>query len=220
MQAEKECKRCGTCCKKGGPILHIEDLPLCRKGVLPIHKLITIRKGEPSFNPFSEQVEPAKQEMIKVAGKGASWECVFYDAAPSSCTIHADRPLECRQLECWDTTQIAAVYGKNCLNRFALINENEPILRLIKDHERQCSYLAALPIIDRMAAGSVSSGDLEKLTKLMQDDLVLRDRAVSALSLSLAQELFYFGRPLFQTLQHPALRVTLDGGCIRLETNG
>jgi len=217
MQLQQRCQRCGTCCKNGGPILHHDDMELVRKGIFSLPHLVTIRKGEPAFNPFTGKVEPAAQEMIKIAGKGASWECIFYDADQSACIIHADRPLECRLLQCWDTTQIEAVSGKNCLGRFDLVEEQYPIREHIIRHEQLCSYARALPLLDHLSNPAPDKKNMEALTALMQQDLSLRDQAVSACALSLQQELFYFGRPLFQTLQHPRLRVMMAGSSIRLE---
>jgi len=217
MQLQQRCQRCGTCCKNGGPILHQDDMALVRKGIFALPQLVTIRKGEPSFNPFTGKVEPASREMIKIAGKGASWECIFYDAGRSACIIHADRPLECRLLQCWDTAQIEAVNGKNCLGRFDLVDNQDPIRDHIKRHEQQCSYARALPLLDNLSSAAPDEKSMKELTGLMQQDLLLREQVVSAFGLTLQQELFYFGRPLFQSLQHPRLRVKMSGIAIRLE---
>lgn len=217
MQFQQRCQRCGTCCKNGGPILHRGDLPLLRKGIFSLQNLVTIRKGEPAFNPFTGKVEPASYEMIKIAGKGASWECIFYDAAQSACIIHADRPLECSLLQCWDTRGIAEIYGRECLSRFDLVADQDPIRDHIKRHEQQCSYARTLPFLDQLSSPSPDKASMEELQGLMRQDLALRDQAVSVFGLSLQQELFYFGRPLFQSLQHPRLRVTMTGASIRLE---
>jgi Fe-S-cluster containining protein len=217
MQLQQRCQRCGTCCKNGGPILHREDLALVRKQIFSLHQLVTIRKGEPAFIPFTGKVEPAPHEMIKIAGKRASWECIFYDADRSACIIHADRPLECRLLQCWNTEKIEAVYGRDCLGRFDLVEDQDPIRDHIKRHEEKCSYAKALPLLEHLSSPAPGETSMEELTGLMQQDLLLRDQAVSAFRLSLQQELFYFGRPLFQSLQHPRLRVTMSGSSLQLE---
>ncbi|MCK9296227.1 MAG: YkgJ family cysteine cluster protein [Desulfobulbaceae bacterium] len=217
MQFQQRCQRCGTCCKNGGPILHQGDLPLLRQGIFSLQNLVTIRKGEPSFNPFTEMVEPASYEMIKIAGKGASWECIFYDAGRSACIIHADRPLECRLLQCWDTGEIEAIHGRECLCRFDLVADQDPIRDHIQRHEQQCTYALALPFLDQLSSPAPDKASMEELQGIMQQDLLLRDQAVCAFGLSLQQELFYFGRPLFQSLQHPRLRVAMSGSSLRLE---
>lgn len=190
---------------------------LCKKGIFSLQNLVTIRKGEPAFNPFTGKVEPAAQEMIKIAGKGASWECIFYDAAQSACIIHANRPLECRLLQCWDTGGIEAIYGRDCLSRFDLVTGQDPLTAHIRKHQQQCSYAKALPLMEHLSSPTPAKVSMEELTGLMQQDLQLREQAISAFRLSLQQELFYFGRPLFQSLQHPGLRVKMAGSSIRLE---
>lgn len=217
MQLQQRCQRCGTCCKNGGPILHREDLALVRKGIFSLHHLVTIRKGEPAFNPFTGKVEPASREMLKIAGKGASWECIFYDADRSACIIHADRPLECRLLQCWDTKKIEEVSGRDCLVRFDLVEDQDPIRDYMKRQEEKCSYAKTLPLLDNLSSPAPEETTMEELTGIMRQDLLLRDQAVSAFRLSLQQELFYFGRPLFQSLQHPRLRVTMSGSSLQLE---
>ena len=47
-----ECKRCGTCCIKGGPVLHSVDLALITEGVIRPDQLVVIRHGEPAYNPY------------------------------------------------------------------------------------------------------------------------------------------------------------------------
>jgi Fe-S-cluster containining protein len=58
------CIRCGTCCLKGGPVLHHADKKILLAGHIGYQHLITIRKGEFAFNPVSAKVEPTSQELI------------------------------------------------------------------------------------------------------------------------------------------------------------
>lgn len=198
---QRQCRRCGTCCTKGGPALHREDLPLLQSGVLSFSRLITIRQGEPAFNPLTETVEPAAQELVKLAGKGASWECLFYDAAASACTIHAGRPLECRLLKCWDTEEIKKIIGTNCLGRLDIIESDDPRREHILFHEEKCAY-SEINALHRQLAGPTRHDDaLAALRGIMEQDLQIRDQAIALFHLTLPQELFYFGRPLFTTLR-------------------
>ncbi|MBI5557936.1 MAG: YkgJ family cysteine cluster protein [Deltaproteobacteria bacterium] len=217
MKEKRQCLRCGTCCKKGGPVLHGKDLSLLDNSVLSLDNLITIRKQEPSFNPFTDRIEPAGQELIKIAGKGASWECIFYDAGQSACLIHTDRPMECRALQCWDTGEIQAISENERLSRFDLIGKNDPLRDFMELHEEQCSYGKALTFLEHLSAPLPNAQSLEGLTLIMRKDLEIRDKAISRFRLSLNLELFYFGRPLFKSLRHPCLRVNLSGPSIHLE---
>ena len=86
MIHQKECKLCWTCCKKGGPALHSQDLPLIEKGLLSVEDLITIRKGELVHNPGKNSIEPVKTEFLKIKGTKGSWACTFYDKSGNGCT--------------------------------------------------------------------------------------------------------------------------------------
>lgn len=186
--------------------------------ILSQEDLITIRKGEQAFNPIKNAVEPAECELIKLKGKGAQWECFFYDVANSSCTIHADRPLECRELQCWDTKKIEAITGKNCLCRYDILAESDPLRGYINLLEEKCSYEKIYPLLDVFSADQ-SKGALDTLTSIVQDDLLIRSKATALFQLSLQKELFCFGRPLFQSLQYPGLLIRLEGSTVIIEKN-
>lgn len=122
LHARTSCIQCGTCCRKGGPVLHHEDKGLLDSGLIRAEHLITIRKGEPAFSPLSGKVEPASCELIKINGRKGEWTCCFFDAETPACTIYAHRPLECRLLECWDTEKLISVINKNTLAGSTLFN--------------------------------------------------------------------------------------------------
>ncbi len=205
-----ECKQCGTCCIKGGPVLHSDDLPLLTKKVIQPDQLVVIRQGEPAYNPTSDAVEPASCEMLKIQGKAGSWQCLFYDAALKSCTIHDSRPLECRVLQCRDTTAILAVSGQDCLQRQDILADNDPLIPYLQAMT-ECSWekINALLI-------TPSTEAIEAAEKILCEDLRLREQAITQLHLTLAQEFFYFGRPMFQAWNHPGVMISLEKGMPRL----
>ena len=200
MSKQSECKRCGICCQKGGPALHKEDIVLLRSSVIPLDNLVTIRKNEPAYRPDLDKIMPAENEFIKLGGKGKSWECFFYDSANSSCLIHAKRPVECRLLQCWDTSGVEAVIGKEYLTRLDIIPKDNPIISYISRHEDLCLYDKVNQLVTSLES-SADSSDIESiLTTIVNADLGLRDDAVRKYHLTLGMELFYFGRPLFQVI--------------------
>ncbi|MDO9288919.1 MAG: YkgJ family cysteine cluster protein [Thermodesulfovibrionales bacterium] len=201
------CIRCGTCCIKGGPTLHKEDKKILLEGHISYQHLVTIRKGEPAFTPLSDKPEPVKQELIKVSGKGRAWECLFYDKKKSSCTIYKHRPLECRLLKCWDTSEILSAIGKDTITRADIISQDDPITKFIARHEKKCSVLMAENLISAVMKKNSDSISLAKLTALVQQDLVIRSKAISEFGLSVETELFYFGRPLFKILRSQGISV-------------
>jgi Fe-S-cluster containining protein len=205
MPSQKECKRCGTCCKKGGPALHHEDKALIGE-TLTVSNLVTIRKDEPAYNPILDKVAPSKSEFIKVSGKEKRWECLFFDATHSSCLIHTEKPIECRLLQCWDTGELAKLVGENYLTRFDIMQENDPMRTFILHHEKLCPYNLINELVDSIKTpGAKNNEALSQLSVLVQNDLNLRGKVVKKFNLSLGQELFYFGRPIFQVIDYESL---------------
>jgi Fe-S-cluster containining protein len=194
------CTRCGTCCRKGGPTLHEEDRKILLEGHIGRQHLITIRKGELAFSPLSGRIEPISKEIVKIAGKGREWACYLYDEQKSSCIIYAHRPLECRLLKCWDTSMLLSVIFKDTITRADLIGRDEPIIKFMDTHEKDCSVQIAEDLISELQNSNNDSEAIEKLTALLHRDIELRRSAVSEFGLSLEAELFIFGRPLFKIL--------------------
>ncbi|MCK5836721.1 MAG: YkgJ family cysteine cluster protein [Desulfobacula sp.] len=195
---QNECKRCGTCCEKGGPALHTQDLPLIEKGFLSFEKFITIRKGELVHDPVSNSIEPVKKEFLKIRGIKNSWACLFYDKTSNGCTIYDHRPLACKILKCWDTHDILELAGKNLLSRLDIVKEGNPLREKLIEHE-ELFPCPDLKTISQTISRS-SKKTVKKLERIINKDLAYRIRAIDEFNLSVSQELFYFGRPLFQLL--------------------
>ncbi|MBI4688846.1 MAG: YkgJ family cysteine cluster protein [Nitrospirae bacterium] len=210
------CNRCGTCCMKGGPTLHKEDRKLFIAGHIGYQHLITLRKGEPAYTPITEKIEPVKEEIVRIAGKDKTWECLFYNKKNASCSIYLQRPLECRLLECRDTSKLISVIGKNTIARADLIASKDPILKIIKEHEKECPVRKVNDLISKLSKAKDKSKILGKLTFLIQKDMELRGQAVSEFGLSLQTELFYFGRPLFKLLIAAGIPINEINGEIQL----
>ena len=75
----RTCRRCGTCCRKGGPAFHLADRPLIEKGTIPLRHLFTIRQGERVKDPIRGVVRPVDTELIKIKGAQDTWTCTFFD---------------------------------------------------------------------------------------------------------------------------------------------
>ena len=196
--SQGSCNRCGNCCRQGGPALHMNDLDLVREGKIPPGNLITIRKGELAENPVAGGIQPAGVELVKIAGTGRRWDCCYYDEG-KGCTIYENRPQACVLLKCWDTKDILSIVEKETLSRFDILAVDDPLIPVIREHELLCPLPDLLHIRDNSHR---LTEELEKeLEKLVGDDLRFRTRVIRDLQLQLSEELFYFGRPLFQLLQ-------------------
>jgi Fe-S-cluster containining protein len=211
-----ECARCGACCTKGGPALHAADTQIILEGHMGKEHLITIRKGELAYTPAAEGLQPVQQELVKIAGKGREWECLFLDKAKSSCTIYEHRPLECRILKCWDTSELLSVICKDLLARTDIINPGDPILQLMEIHEKKCPVGEMENILSSLSGKDDRSVSLRELEALVQEDLAIRAEAFSRFELPLAAELFILGRPLFKLLSGRGITVQERHGKIRL----
>ena len=142
------CIRCGTCCQKGGPSFHLADRFLIDQGIIPARSLFTIREGELALDNVRGVLMPADSDIIKIKGRGESWTCCFYDEATRGCTTYQDRPLECKLLKCWDSTDMECMYTKDRLTRAHLISDVSGLWNLVADHQKRCDY----HLVKRLAA--------------------------------------------------------------------
>ena len=60
------CRRCGACCRLGGPSLSREDLPLLAAGVLSPATLMVLRRGEYVTDNVAGGVGPAPVELVRL----------------------------------------------------------------------------------------------------------------------------------------------------------
>ncbi len=210
------CIRCGTCCTKGGPVLHAVDKHIIMAGQIRTEHLITIRKGELAQTPDDEGLHPVQHELVKIAGRGGSWECLFFDKSGSACTIYEQRPLECRILKCWDTTDLLSVVGKDPLQRADIVDPEDPISKLIEIHEKRCAVQRMEEILSSLSKTEESYAPLKELEELVQEDLAFCDAAVSEFGLPLPVELFMLGSPLFKLLGGRGIAIGEEDGRLRL----
>ncbi|MFW2366714.1 MAG: YkgJ family cysteine cluster protein [Desulforhopalus sp.] len=210
---EMQCRKCGECCKNGGPALHLEDLVLITSGKLAVSDLITIRKGELVHNPVSGKIQPAAVELVKIVGSGKQWQCCYYDNE-QGCTIYHYRPLGCRLLKCWDTADILGLVEKDTVGRLDIVTDNAPLIALITDHEELCPCAGLHSIMDEK--GSLTQEQKKELETRVRNDLQFRKKVLEDFGFSLREELFYFGRPFFQLLQPLGVKVVESESGIQL----
>jgi Fe-S-cluster containining protein len=201
-----ECRRCGTCCKKGGPSFHHADKVLIEKGVIHSKYLYTIRKGEMAYDNVRQCLEPVSSDVIKLKGKGDGWTCILFDEKQNTCTIYENRPIECRALKCWDTKALEELYAKRRLKREDLVADIEGLWGIIKDHQARCNYETIQILVN--AINSDRGGEArQKLAEIIQFDIEIRKLVVSRGELDMEMLDFLFGRPLKQTLKNFGLKM-------------
>jgi Fe-S-cluster containining protein len=203
------CRRCGTCCTKGGPALHIADRELVNSGTIPLKHLMTIRQGEPAYDNVTQTLAPAVTDIIKIAGSrdGVS-ACVFYASARNRCKIYGTRPCECEALKCWDTREIERIYRSQRLTRRHLLAGIEGLWELVQEHQARCDYGTIAELAARVSRTPSDSEAEQQLVELIHYDDALREATVQRAGHTAQMLTFLFGRPLRFTLQMFKLRLT------------
>jgi len=204
---KQTCDRCGSCCKQGGPALHTQDLALLEAGSLRRGHLITVRKGELAYQPMEESATPVAEEFLKLQGGSGSWCCMFYDDAAKVCTIYNHRPIACGLLDCTSPEALLAITGKDLLTRFDCMSDDDPLLQIVRHNEQECPCPDMALLSKELRSATGKSLLLDELTLLVNTDLAFRQQAAGTQDLSVAEELFYFGRPLFQQLLPLGVRI-------------
>ena len=196
---QTSCHQCGICCTNGGAALHHEDISLLQEGLIPRRDLITIRKGEFAHNPVSGKVQATKKEIVKLRGTGREWTCCYYDPASKGCTIYENRPVACSTLKCWDPEESLKLVETDLLSRLDILTGDESLQNLVKEYESQCP----LPDFNSLSLELLKQdpGIIVQLEESVNFDLEFRNRAVQLSPTVLQEEMFLFGRPLFQLLQ-------------------
>jgi len=216
-EVRNQCIRCGTCCMKGGPALHAEDLQLVLQNRLQLEHLVTIRQGEPALSPLGDQLEYLQAEIIKLKGQANDWACFFFDKQSSSCMMYQHRPLECTLLKCWDTGDLERIINKNLICRTDIIPGDSPVLEYIVTHEKACSLVDLGSLLASLPVASLQDEVMAELTDMVQKDMANRAHALASSDFPSSMELFAFGRPLFKILNNFGIRVRESGGTLILQ---
>ena len=212
------CKQCGICCIKGGAALHSSDISFLRKKLIPRQDLITLRKGEFAHNPVTNKVQATTTEIVKLRGTAGEWTCCYYDPETCGCTIYENRPLACRTLKCWDPEDSLALVESDLLLRMDILEGEKALQELVAQYEKTCP----LPDFNAIALDVRRQPDkcIAELEVQVNADIEFRDRAVEDSTTVLEEELFLFGRPLFQLLQPFGFAVFQSGKLLRLQWKG
>jgi len=209
MRPEPVCRACGACCRKGGPVLHREDLALLEEGVLPPAALVTLRAGELARDDVRGTLAPLPEEAIKLAGGGGSWSCLYLDAASGRCAVYAKRPAQCRALCCEDASALAAMYDQGRLTRaeaLPALHSGWPALALA--HEAECAWARLAPLALRAPCDDEAG---QALLEAVRFDQAFRELAAERAAVPAGALPLLFGRPLLALLADFGL-APADGG--------
>jgi Fe-S-cluster containining protein len=196
-----QCRRCGTCCRKGGPALHVEDQDLVEKGHIALGELLTFREGELVYDNVAGRIVAAATDIIKVTtASDHDRGCCFYEAGKSACAIYTCRPIECRSLQCWDPGKVMHIYSRDRLTRRHLLSKIIGLWDMVQEHQHRCDYgrLASLATALRQRPGD---GDAQnQLMEMIRYDQGLREATMARTGYDTRILAFLFGRPLVETI--------------------
>ena len=203
MDNAKACRQCGTCCRKGGPALHREDMRLLEEGVLQLQDLCTFRSGELVRDLSNGNVVPLPEEIVKIAAPRGSrpddWTCRFLTEG-NRCFIHESEPAECRALFCEDPSALLAMQGKETLNRKSILeglHAPQWLMDCVAAHEERCAY----PVLAGLASRMEKDGEARRVfLETVEFDRSYRELVMEKAGVKGEMLDFLFGRALIQTV--------------------
>jgi len=207
------CRRCGDCCRTGGPALHEQDRKLIEDGTIPLTAIVTLRPGERAYDQPAQKVLPLETEILKIKGRDGKWTCMFFSPEGNACGVYETRPAECEALYCEDIRQLAEMYTEDRLTRRELLPEGHPLLELIEEHDETCNPTRMEKLGIAARQGDVASGD--QLKKMVLFDMEIRRLVPEKAGTSPEMNDFLFGRPLRVLLRTMNINVYEVGDTIR-----
>jgi Fe-S-cluster containining protein len=219
MEPTSQCIRCGTCCKKGGPALHLQDQPLVESGAIPVIRLFTIRRGEPAYDNIKNRLGVHTADIVKIKNQAGSTACFFYEEKNTQCRIYRNRPIECNTLKCWDTRGIYAVYAQQRVTRRNIIGKTKGLWDLVADHQDRCGFEPVLAFVNSLKSSGKADRDLEeKVVYILQYDLEIRKLVVEKGTIDPEMIAFLFGRPIVDVLCALGMNMQRKNGKIVFST--
>jgi Fe-S-cluster containining protein len=196
-----ECARCGTCCQKGGPAIHDDDIMDIDSGSIPLTSLYTIRKGELARDNVNAAggLVCLPEEIVKIKSMADANTCINFDDAAKSCAIYDSRPVECRAMECWNTTTIEQLYSKGRTDRNSILKKVSWLLELVETHESKCDFDKIKIMVDKREAGDPQG--TSELVEMINYDVHLRRLVIEKGKIPSEMLDFLFGRPLALIIQ-------------------
>lgn len=207
------CKRCGTCCRQGGPALHTQDMPLIEDGTIELAAIVTLRPGERVFDQPAQQLLQLDSEILKIKGRDGSWTCCFFSPESCACSIYETRPVECDVLFCQDTGPLAEMYTKDRLTRADILPKGHPLLDLIAEHDTRCAPPVVEEIAMKARLGDEDAG--HDLREIVLYDMEIRRLVTKKAGMDPAMNDFLFGRPLKVLLKAMNIKVYDMGDNLR-----
>ena len=194
---QEACRKCGSCCSKGGPTLRYEDEHLVKLGKIASKNLYTMRKGELAYDHRKKKLVPLQEDNIKIKVCGDSMECVLLDKE-NSCTVYTMRPSECRSYKCWSLREVEMKYSQPPLTRKDLLGGVEGLWELIETHEERCSQVELAALVEALKGGDEKA--LAGIEEIISFDKSIRATLTDKGSVDPEMLDFMLGRPVTKTI--------------------
>lgn len=221
---ETACQGCGTCCRKGGPTLHAEDVPLFEAGHFVREHCLTLRRGELARDDVAEALVPLEAELVKFRGsRPGLWACQFLRPGERGCSVYAHRPVECRALLCRDTRAIIDLSPRDRVTRADVLRATgapAAWLDVAEAHEDACGCARSLAPALAVRAAPDDGAACEALLDLVRLDIAYRQIANERADVPPSEMDFLFGRPLFVTASMYGLSVRQNAGGLVVTVEG
>lgn len=218
-QTRRFCIRCGTCCTKGSPTLTKDDLRLFNHDVLNPKHVITVREGEMALFNRTGNVEPTRNEMIKIREFPETTTCIFYEQKDKKCSIYQWRPEQCRLQQCWDPNR-SEEQSSAALNRGDILKTVNPLWEIILRHENRCSHGELERSVARL--GATRGETVGDVLAILAFDHHVREFVQEKLSLEPETMEFFFGKELRESIGKYGLVVeeSSDGSFLLTQLSG
>jgi len=185
---------------------------MIESGKILLKHLFTLRRGEPAHDNLTREILPCATDIIKIKSRKESTACIFYDEQAMSCSIYENRPIECRVMKCWNTSEISSIYNRNRLTRYDIVGNVEGLWELVTDHQERCSFGSILAFADQIRESRRKNPVLEKEVRYrIQYDMEIRSLARDKGNLDDGMMEFLFGRPIMDTMK--SLGINILYGC-------
>ncbi len=216
---DTSCKNCGTCCKKGGPALHVKDDFLFKENILRVEDILTVRIGELVRDDMKNVIVPLPNELIKVApafgARPDDWTCRFL-TANNHCFLHGRHPAECRALFCKEPESLMQLKNEERLDRKKICEiTKSPAwwVELIESHEEQVTYAKLAEWAHHIETEEECKS---KFISALEYDRSFRDLVVEKNAAPIEVINFLFGRPLMLTMVMFGLQARQSQGKISI----
>lgn len=197
------CRGCGTCCRKGGPTLHVEDMALFASGPFLREHCVTLRRGELAHDEAAGTLAPLTRELVKFSGERPGvWLCRFLRPGERGCGVYAHRPAECRALLCRDTRAIIELSPRERVARADVLRAtgaSDGWEDLALAHEDACAYELLAGPARALREDPQDTAACEAFLDHVRLDIAYRQLAHERAGVPPAEMDFLFGRPLFVT---------------------